>query len=66
MNFGVFQESTFKNLNYWNFRLDFNNFVTQLNPASAGACLDSFLVTSPTGPITTNICGTNTNQHSKL
>jgi len=33
--------------------------------ATAGACIDSFVATSPTGPVTTSICGTNTNQHSK-
>ena len=46
-------------------RLDFANFVTSVT-AVTGACVDSFIVTSPTGGATTTICGTNTNQHSKL
>ena len=45
-------------------RLDFANFVTSVT-AVTGACVDSFIVTSPTGGATTTICGTNTNLHSK-
>ncbi len=45
-------------------RLDFTNFVTSVT-AVDGSCVDSFIVTSPTGLTNPTVCGTLTDQHSK-
>ena len=51
------------------FSLDFNNFVTTVTPVTGlcgGGTADTFTVTSPSGATIPVICGTNTDQHSKL
>jgi hypothetical protein len=44
--------------------LDFTNFVTSVTSVT-GACVDTFVITSPSGSLAPSICGTNTGYHSK-